>query len=154
MILPVKLAFSTRSMYRSGWSLVNNRLSVELVEENNVRKWRGVILGRDGTPYEGGHFKFDVELPEQYPFQSPEFKFTTRIYHPGINEKGEVCLAMFRDWKPAITLLSVFEAILDKLDNPKVDDPFVPEIAQQLKDDPGAFNATAREWTEKHAKHV
>ncbi|CCM03697.1 uncharacterized protein FIBRA_05843 [Fibroporia radiculosa] len=76
--------------------------------------------------------------------------FNTKIYHPGINEEGHICVPVLRDqWKPSVTLSSVLAIIQEKINNPSPDDPFEPEIAAQMKDDHGKFLATAKEWTKK-----
>ena len=31
------------------------------------------MIGPDETPYEGGIFKIEMVIPENYPFKSPEF---------------------------------------------------------------------------------
>ncbi|KAL5511529.1 hypothetical protein ACEPAH_4746 [Sanghuangporus vaninii] len=118
--------------------------------ESDLRSWHGFMEGTSDTPYKGGKFNFELDFPEDFPFKPPVFKFTTRIYHPGINEQGQVCLGILRDeWRPSMTLKSVLAAIQEKLNNPKVDDPFEPDIALVLKDNPAQFNITAAEWTKK-----
>ncbi|EJD05955.1 UBC-like protein [Fomitiporia mediterranea MF3/22] len=117
-------------------------------DDDDIRFWSGFIEGEDGTPYKGGKFNFEMEFPDDFPFKPPKFKFTTRIYHPGINEEGQVCLDVLRDaWKPAMTVRS------NKLNNPKPDDPFEPDIALLLKENPTQFILTATDWTKKHAKN-
>jgi len=79
-------------------------------------------------------------------------KFTTKIYHPGINDEGHICVPVLRDqWKPSVSLSSVLMTIQDKLNNPSPDDPFEPEIGALLKNDKPRFLATAKEWTKKYA---
>ncbi|KAI7733121.1 hypothetical protein M8C21_004112 [Ambrosia artemisiifolia] len=40
----------------------------------------GTIPGPVGTPYEGGTFKIDIDLPDAYPFEPPRMKFATKVW--------------------------------------------------------------------------
>ena len=42
-------------------------------------------------------------FPAEYPFKPPKITFRTKIYHPNIDEKGQVCLPIIQaeNWKPA-----------------------------------------------------
>ncbi|KAF8301110.1 UBC-like protein [Clavulina sp. PMI_390] len=103
------------------------------VDDSNILEWMVTVKGADG-PYKGGNFKFKMTFTEQFPFQAPTVKFMTKIYHPGINEEGAICLPMLKDeWKPAITLHKVLSTIAEKENKTK-------------------FLATAKEWTSKYAK--
>jgi ubiquitin-protein ligase len=55
------------------------------------------------------------------------------------------------EWKPTVTLSTVLAIIQEKVNNPSPDDPFEPDIAAQLKNEPTKFQATAKEWTKKYA---
>ncbi|EIW60834.1 ubiquitin-conjugating enzyme [Trametes versicolor FP-101664 SS1] len=126
-------------------------LTVEPLEEN-LFEWKCAIKAASDSPYKGGTFHFNLSLPENFPFKAPSVTFTTKIYHPGINEEGHICVPVLRDqWKPTVTLSSVLHTIQDKLNNPSADDPFEPDIAALLKNDEAKFLATAREWTKKYA---
>ncbi|PAV24326.1 ubiquitin-conjugating enzyme [Pyrrhoderma noxium] len=123
------------------------------VSETDLTVWAGYIDAGTNTPYKGGRFKFELEFPEGFPSKPPKFHFTTRIYHPGVNEQGQVCLPFLRDeWKPAMQLSYVLREIQEKLNNPQPDDPFEPDIAMTLKENPTQFLAKAQEWTQKYAK--
>ncbi|EIM90371.1 ubiquitin-conjugating enzyme, partial [Stereum hirsutum FP-91666 SS1] len=120
--------------------------------EDNLFIWNCSIAAAGDSPYKGGTFNFKVELPDNYPFKAPSVTFSTKIYHPGINEEGHICVPILRDqWKPAITLSTVLNVIQEKVNNPSPDDPFEPDIAAQLKEERPKFLATAKEWTKKYA---
>jgi len=126
-------------------------LKVE-TEDDNLFKWKVTIKAASDSPYKGGTFHFDLTLPDNFPFKPPSVTFKTKIYHPGINEEGHICVPVLRDqWKPAVTLSSVLAIIQEKVNNPSPDDPFEPEIAALLKTDKAKFLATAKEWTKKYA---
>jgi ubiquitin-conjugating enzyme E2 N len=40
--------------------------------------------GPPGTCYEGGKFKAELLLPDDYPMSPPKVVFNTKIYHPNI----------------------------------------------------------------------
>ncbi|CAE6369101.1 unnamed protein product [Rhizoctonia solani] len=119
-------------------------------EEENILVWNCSLKARDESPYKKGIFKFKIELPQEYPFKAPIVTFQTKIYHPGINEEGHICLPLLRDeWKPATTMNTVLTTILEKVNNPSPDDPYEPAIAAQLKDNKSEFMAKAQEWTKQ-----
>ncbi|KAJ3512524.1 hypothetical protein NLJ89_g3468 [Agrocybe chaxingu] len=125
-------------------------LSVE-VKDDNMFEWKCSIKADSDSPYKNGTFHFNLSLPPNYPFKAPtalQVTFTTKIYHPGINEEGAICVPVLRDeWKPTVTLATVLSIIQEKLNNPSPDDPFEPDIAALLKNDHAKFLATAKEWT-------
>ncbi len=57
----------------------------------------------DTAPYSKGAFRIDIQFPAEYPFKPPKISFKTRIYHPNVDEKGQVCLPIVaaENWKPA-----------------------------------------------------
>ena len=54
-------------------------------------------------PYNKGAFKIEINFPAEYPFKPPKITFKTKIYHPNIDEKGQMCLPIISPerWKPA-----------------------------------------------------
>jgi len=120
--------------------------------ENNLFEWKCAIKAASDSPYKHGTFHFTVVLPETFPFKAPTVTFTTKIYHPGINEDGHICVPVLRDdWKPSVTMSTVLAIIQEKVNNPSADDPFEPEIASLLKNDKAKFLTIAKEHTKKYA---
>lgn len=71
------------------------------------------IFLKSDSPYKNGTFHFTLSLPQNFPFKAPtvtiqtrelhsadketKVTFTTKIYHPGINEEGSICVPVLRD---------------------------------------------------------
>lgn len=122
------------------------------IDEEDFSKLRGTILGPEGSPYAGGLFFLDITIPRDYPFKPPQVRFTTKVYHPNINQGGHTCLdILYNQWSPALTLTKVLLSVESLLTDPNPDDPLVPEIALVYKRDRPAFNKTAVDWTRKFA---
>lgn len=119
---------------------------------DDMFKWRGVILGPKGSPYEGGVFFLEINIPQEYPFKPPHVKFTKPVYHPNVNRDGGICLDILKDnWSPALTILKVLLSISSLLTDPNASDPLSPDVAQEYIKNRAKFNATAKEWTRKYA---
>ncbi|KAE9456361.1 hypothetical protein C3L33_11726, partial [Rhododendron williamsianum] len=76
--------------------------------EENMRYFNVMILGPSQSPYEGGVFKLELFLPEEYPMAAPKVRFLTKIYHPNIDKLGRICLDILKDkWSPALQIRTV-----------------------------------------------
>ena len=66
------------------------------------------LSGPGQSPYNGGIFFLNIVFPPEYPFKPPRVSFTTKIYHPNINDKGGICLDILKEnWSPALTISKV-----------------------------------------------
>ncbi|KAJ2724820.1 Ubiquitin-conjugating enzyme E2 T [Coemansia sp. Benny D115] len=126
---------------------------------DRLDRYSARIDGPCDTPYEGGRFRVDVVLTESYPFEPPSVKFVTPIYHPNIDNHGNICLEVLKSgkngcWSPSWTLDKVLISLSVLLQNPNPQDPLMPEIADQMLSDNAAYLKAARECTAKHAAPV
>ena len=119
---------------------------------NNINHWKAQIYGPEGTPYYGGIFHLDILFPSEYPFKPPKIHFTTKVYHPNISDVGSICLDILKDkWSPALTVNKILISICSLLNDPNPDDPLVPDIANEYKDNYEEFKNTALTWTTIYA---
>eukprot|EP00002_Diphylleia_rotans_P012211 TRINITY_DN2389_c0_g1_i2.p2 TRINITY_DN2389_c0_g1~~TRINITY_DN2389_c0_g1_i2.p2 ORF type:complete len:152 (-),score=36.91 TRINITY_DN2389_c0_g1_i2:543-998(-) len=120
--------------------------------QENLRYFNVLIMGPSQSPYEGGLFKLELFLPQEYPMAAPKVRFLTKIYHPNIDRLGRICLDILKDkWSPALTIRTVLLSIQALLSAPNPDDPLANEVAEHWRTDEAGAIRTAREWTIKNA---
>ncbi len=120
--------------------------------DNQINHWSATIIGPVATPYEGGTFELDIRFEGNYPFEAPKVKFKTRVYHPNIDQRGNICLDILKQqWSPALTMDKVLLSICSLLEDPNPDDPLDPDSANVYKNDRLKFDKIAREMTQEHA---
>lgn len=64
--------------------------------DDNVRYFDVVMHGPAQSPFEGGLFKLEMFLPDDYPMAPPKVRFLTKIYHPNIDKLGRICLDILK----------------------------------------------------------
>ncbi|GMH33241.1 hypothetical protein BSKO_01075 [Bryopsis sp. KO-2023] len=121
--------------------------------EDNLRYFSVMILGPQSSPYEGGAFKLELFLPEDYPMAPPKVRFLTRIYHPNIDKLGRICLDILKDkWSPALQIRTVLLSIQALLSAPNPEDPLAEDVAKHWKDNEKEAIQVAKEWTRLYAQ--
>nr|CDS26823.1 ubiquitin conjugating enzyme E2 N [Hymenolepis microstoma] len=122
------------------------------VDDSNIRCFYAIIEGPKDSPYEGGFFKLQLFLSEQYPHTPPKCLFITKVYHPNIDKIGRICLDILKSkWSPAQQVRTVLLSIQALLGSPNPDDPLDNEVAAEWKQDEAKAVQTAREWTRLYA---
>ena len=119
---------------------------------DNIYEWSATIHGPSQSPYEGGIFHLNISIPENYPIKPPRIQFTTAIFHPNIDRRGNICLDILKDnWSPALTISNVLLSICSLLNDPNPDDPLEPHIADMYVKNVAKYEMIARELTLKYA---
>jgi len=128
-------------------------ISDYIMVENDIMHWNVTLKGPKDTPYEGGKFKLDIHFTSDHPFRPPSVKFLTKIYHPNINKHGEICIDILKtEWSPALSMVKVLLSICSMLNDPNIDDPLVPDIADIYSSDKEKYMTIAKKWTNRYAK--
>ncbi|XP_064598362.1 NEDD8-conjugating enzyme UBE2F-like [Liolophura sinensis] len=133
------------------------RLSFEDI--NQLSKFHLTITPEEGY-WEGGRFKFLIDVPDDYNIVPPRVYCTTRIWHPNIDENGEVCLSLLRQnsldstgWFPTRQLKDVvwgLNSLFTDLLN--FDDPLNVEAAEHYERDKDSFRSRVKEYIQMYAK--
>ena len=95
---------ATRRLTKEYWDLrlkPNPVLRDVEMDGPYVLLWTGNLVP-DKPPYNKGNFKIEINFNTDYPFKPPKVMFITKIYHPNIDEEGDVRLLTIsaENWKP------------------------------------------------------
>ena len=80
---------------------------IELYWDMASQNFDAVVQGPADSPYENGLFRFEIYLPDDYPFKPPQFLLKTKCWHPNINGTRPhiFCTACIKDnWSSALTV--------------------------------------------------
>ena len=121
-------------------------------DDSNLFHWEGMMKGPDDSLYAGGIFKFVIDFPNDYPMEPPKIMFTTKIYHPNISDKGEICVDILeKSWSAAFTISKLMISISSLLTDPYPDSALNVESSRLYQTDRKAYNKTVKEWVKKYA---
>jgi ubiquitin-protein ligase len=110
------------------------------------------------SPYIGGEFELEINLPLDYPSTTPRVKFRTPIYSPIVDESGTLsCLPILQRWQTHPINSIGLQHILTEIDYyithlEDVDEPHRPALFTEWKTDPSLFTKLAEQQTKELAK--
>jgi ubiquitin-protein ligase len=87
------------------------------VNEDNAMKGTAMLVGKEGTPYAGGFYFFDIEFPNDYPYAPLKVKTLTQDgrtrFNPNLYTCGKVCLSILNTWSgPSWNVTQTLETVL------------------------------------------
>ncbi|CAH1800925.1 unnamed protein product [Owenia fusiformis] len=123
------------------------------VDESNILNWQA-LLTPDQPPYNKGAFRIEINFPAEYPFKPPKITFKTKIYHPNIDEKGQVCLPIIspENWKPATKTDQVIQALVSLVNEPEPEHPLRGDIAEEYTKNKKLYLKSAEDYTKKYSE--
>ena len=113
-----------------------------LGDEADITHGWAIICGCEGTPYYGGAFCFEVNFPDNYPFEPPKFNYLTNDgrtrFNPNLYKNGKVCLSLLNTWQGeqwsgVQSLMSILQSIQTAVMTEK---PLMNEPAHPASTDP------------------
>ncbi|KAI8388111.1 ubiquitin-conjugating enzyme/RWD-like protein [Radiomyces spectabilis] len=124
--------------------------------DDDMTKLESYMKGPPDSPYEKGLFQLEIRIPQQYPFEPPQIRFKTPVYHPNIDDGGRICIDILKGgekgaWKPSMNIATTLISLNQLLACPNPDDPLDAEIAKEYQLDHERFLRNARALTLKYA---
>jgi ubiquitin-conjugating enzyme E2 M len=117
-----------------------------ITDKENLREFVLRVQPKDGY-FVGGTFDFTVNVPTDYPHQPPKVLCKSRVFHPNIDEQGNVCLNILReDWRPVLTLKAVVYGLQLLFIEPNPDDPLNKDAAKVFREDKQQFQRTVQKY--------
>lgn len=139
-------------------------VSVGLVDDNSVYEWEIMIMGPDGTLYEGGFFKAKLVFPNDFPNMPPTMTFISEMWHPNVYEDGRVCISILHPpgedefnqqesaeerWRPILGVEQILVSVISMLSDPNDESPANLDAAVMWRNDQKAFKKKVRQIVRK-----
>jgi len=126
---------------------------IKVLHNDDFSEVNANIEGPVGTPYEGGLFKVTLKLGSEFPQSPPKGFFNTKIFHPNVSPKGEICVnTLKKDWKPEHGIKHTLLTIKCLLIVPNPESALNEEAGKLLLENYEDYAKHARLMTSIHAK--
>ena len=129
----------------------------------DLRHYRGWIPGPPNSPYKNRFFQLEIRLPLDYPFEPPNVRFLTPIWHPNITPAtGEICNDILKisgeskyTWSPGSDIVSVVMNIIAMLGGVfNIQSPLNEVAAREFLKAKSIFEQKAQQWAEEYGKET
>merc|ERR1711865_227531 len=122
-----------------------------------------MIIGPDGTIFEGGFFRCILDFPTDFPMSPPTMTFKSEMWHPNIYPDGKVCISILHApgedamsgesseerWRPILTVEAVLISVMSMLSEPNDSSPANLDAAVQWREDPKAYKKKVKRCVER-----
>ncbi|KAJ2777866.1 hypothetical protein H4R18_004935 [Coemansia javaensis] len=123
------------------------------IDEETLTEIGATIDGPQDTPYEGGRFQVRLTIDEGFPDTPPKGVFVTRIFHPNVSERGEICVnTLKKDWQKHYGIEHVLVTVKCLLIYPNPESALNEEAGRLLLERYDDYARHARLMTEIHAR--
>ena len=158
---------SLKPIQRNKLDLAKNPIdlvSVGLDDDSDIYNWEILIMGPDGTLYEGGFFKARLVFPKDFPNMPPTMTFTSEMWHPNVYEDGRVCISILHPpgedefnqqesaeerWRPILGVEQILISVISMLSDPNDESPANLDAAVMWRNDRAAFKKKVRQIVRK-----
>jgi ubiquitin-conjugating enzyme E2 G1 len=159
-LLTVQLLLLIEDLAKNPIDLV----SVGLADDANLYDWEILIMGPDGTLYEGGFFKARLVFPQDFPNMPPTMTFVSEMWHPNVYEDGRVCISILHPpgedefnsqesaderWRPILGVEQILVSVISMLSDPNDESPANLDAAVMWRNDRSAFKKKVRQVVRK-----
>nr|AFO84292.1 ubiquitin conjugative enzyme [Ditylum brightwellii] len=139
-------------------------VSVGLTDDSNVYDWEILIMGPDGTLYEGGFFRARLVFPPDFPNMPPTMTFISRCGTPNVYQDGKVCISILHPpgedamnsqesaderWRPILGVEAILMSVISMLSDPNDESPANLDAAVQWRNDRQGFKKKVRQVVRK-----
>lgn len=121
--------------------------------DSSYYHWQASVTGPIGSPYEGGLFYLYLKIPFNYPFDPPEVRFLSKIFHPNVSRHGDVGIdsILKHGWAVSLRISTVLISIQSLLTDPYTNVCMEPDIGRLYDNNRKLFDSVARLWTWRFA---
>jgi len=110
--------------------------------ENDIQNSKFMIIGTQGTPFQGTFFMFRIYYTDDYPYKEPSVRIMNQSYrtHPNLYVNGKVCVSILgtwgkNNWSAALKTRGILASIQSLLiKNPIQQEPGYSDIQESWKD--------------------
>ncbi|CAF1185039.1 unnamed protein product [Rotaria sordida] len=116
-----------------------------------------LIIGRifpESEIFKEGAFQIEMKLTPNFPFDPPEVRFLTQIYHPNVAEDGKFChelLVKEAKYSSKVALVDAVKAVIQYIDKPNLEHPMRANVGCEYVENRSEFNRKALECVRQHA---